>query len=107
MERPEIRRAVERLVTASVPTVEEFAALQARVEELERRIAAQATQPEWLTISAASDYLGLSEDATRKLVDRRAIPKNQEVRGGRVLIARADLDRALTRTGITPEGRTR
>jgi excisionase family DNA binding protein len=83
-------------MSANVPTSEEFAALQARVEALEARLAAPAAQPDWLTIPAASEYTGLTEHAVRKLIDRLGIDKHQHVPGGRVLIHRTDLDNALT-----------
>jgi excisionase family DNA binding protein len=59
-------------------------------------------QPEWLTINAASEYTGLSVAAVRKLIDRLGIDKHQEVKGGRVLIRRTDLDHALTTRRRTP-----
>lgn len=82
---------------ATVPTGEEFDALLARVEALEAQLAAPTNPPEWLTVKAAADYTGLTEDAIRKLVDRRGVPKNQEVAGGRILLRRTDLDAALAR----------
>lgn len=50
----------------------------------------------WLTIPAAADYLGLTQQAVRKLIDRRRIEKHQPSgKRGRILIRRADLDRYL------------
>jgi excisionase family DNA binding protein len=83
-------------VTVEIVTADEFAALLARVADLEARLAATTAPSPWLSIQAAASYLGLTEHATRKFIDRRQIPKHQEVRGGRVLICRADLDAALT-----------
>jgi excisionase family DNA binding protein len=59
----------------------------------------QSEPPEWLTVKTAAVYLGLTEAAVRKLIDRLGIPKNQHVKGGRVLIRRHDLDAALTDRG--------
>jgi excisionase family DNA binding protein len=89
-------------VSASVPTAEEFAALAARVEVLEALLAAPAEPREWLTIPQAAQHTGLSEAAVRKLIDRLGLDKHQEVRGGRVLVRRADLDTALTNRRRTP-----
>jgi excisionase family DNA binding protein len=49
----------------------------------------------WLTVRDAARYLGLSEHATRKLLDRHAIPRHQLVPGGRILLRRTDLDAYL------------
>lgn len=80
-------------MSANVPTSDEFAALQARVEALEAQLAARE-QPEWLNLADASRYVGRSESATYKLVTRLGL-KHQEVAGGRIQIRRAELDAAL------------
>jgi excisionase family DNA binding protein len=90
-------------MSASVPTAEEFAALVARVEELEQRFAAPNTTPEWLTVPDAAVYTGLSVAAVRKLIDRLGIDKHQEIKGGRILVRRTDLDAAIA----SRNGRTR
>jgi excisionase family DNA binding protein len=84
-------------VSASVPTSEEFAALAARVTELEARLAAdELTTWPWLTVKQAAAYLGLTEHATRKFIDRHHTDKHQHVPGGRILVHRDDLDTALS-----------
>jgi hypothetical protein len=110
-------------VSASVPTAEEFAALAARVAELEARLAAATTEPEspYMTIPEAALYIGsgyIACDGHRKkpckgktcrrchgtgqLINRRRIdhllsagliPRIKE--GGRTLIRRTDLDTHL------------
>jgi hypothetical protein len=84
-------------VTATVPTIEEFEALAARVEALEAQILTQtaASSTPWLTIPAAAHHLGLTVAATRKFLDRHHIDKHQHVPGGRVLVQRHDLDAAI------------
>jgi excisionase family DNA binding protein len=83
-------------MSVTVVTAEEYQALVARVEELEQRLAVPQTQPDWLTVKGAAAHTGLSEHAIRKLIDRLGIDKHQEVKGGRVLLSRSDLDHALT-----------
>ena len=83
-------------MSASVPTAEEFAQLVERVDELEARLAAdETTSSPWLTVKRAAAYLGLTEYATRKFVDRHNIDKHQHVPGGRILVHRDHLDAAL------------
>lgn len=50
----------------------------------------------WLTIKAASEYLGLTEHAIRKLVDRGKIAKHQHIERGRIMLRRHDLDDYLS-----------
>lgn len=82
-------------MSVSVPTADEFQALCERVAELEARLAASAAPSPWLTIPATADYLGLTEHATRKFIDRHGIDKHQHVPGGRILVHRDDLDAHL------------
>jgi hypothetical protein len=82
-------------VSATVPTIEEFQALAARVANLEAQLATTTAPSPWLNLRAASEYLGLSEHATRKFLDRHGLDKHQHIPGGRILIHRDHLDNAL------------
>lgn len=90
-----VARAEIDIVSAHVPIAEEFAALAARVTELEARLAATLKQSDWLTIRAAATYLGRSEDAVYKIVERHGIDKHQEIKGGRIMLRRDELDAAV------------
>ena len=82
-------------MSTNLPDWDDYQALLDRVEALEAALAAAPEQREWLTIPAAAAYLGRSEDAIRKLIDRLGIDKHQELRGGRVTLNRDELDAAL------------
>jgi excisionase family DNA binding protein len=77
------------------------AAARAELEQLiDERVAQRlaehtAAAPAWFTVRAAADYLGLTEHAVRKLVERQRISKHQHVEGGRIMLRRADLDAYL------------
>jgi excisionase family DNA binding protein len=89
-------------MSETVPTMADFQALADRVAELEARLtSATTTTPEWLTIPVAANYLGLSQDAVYKLVNRHGIDKHQEVRGGRIILRRTELDAALANRNRT------
>lgn len=51
-----------------------------------------APQAAYLSVAAAADDLGVSEERVRKLIQRRGIPYFQEGPGCRVTLGRADLD---------------
>jgi hypothetical protein len=88
-------------------------ALTAAVEALvDARVAAVVADlptaeqwPEFMDVPTAAAYCTVPEGRIRKLLDHRTLPRIQEARGCRVLIARADLDALLAswRTGeVTP-----
>ena len=87
-----------------LPDWDDYQALLNRVEALEAALAARPEQREWLTIPAAAKYLGRSEDAIRKLIDRLDVDKHQELPGGRITLSRDELDAALANHNAKSQG---
>jgi hypothetical protein len=89
-------------VSTAVPTAEEFAALVARVAELEARLAATTT-PEYLDTRQAATYLGCTPGRISKLKQRGRLPFIQEAPGCRIHYARNDLNALMTLNRNEPQ----
>jgi excisionase family DNA binding protein len=78
-------------VSATVPTLAMFEALERRIEELEVRVSETAEpQSPYMSIAEAAAYLRCSRQRVYDLLSSRRLPKRKD--GARVLIARKDLD---------------
>jgi excisionase family DNA binding protein len=74
-------------------TLELLAAFVRR--RVEDALARRDTERRWLSVAAAADYLGLSEKAIRRRIERGSITYTRH--GSRILVDRRALDRELAR----------
>jgi excisionase family DNA binding protein len=83
------------LVSANVPTSAEFAALAARVADLEARLAAATSQSEspYLTIPEAAEYMRASRQRVDDLLSQRRLSRHKD--GRRTLLSRAEIEEHL------------
>jgi hypothetical protein len=90
-------------VSATVPTAEEFAALVARVEALEAKLAATFSPwPEWMNAETLARYIDTTVPAVHKLAARGQLPVHQEAPGCRLTFKRSEIDAHLASQGRTP-----
>jgi excisionase family DNA binding protein len=64
----------------------------------------ETSEPGYLDVRAAAEYLGVAPGRVRKLVGRNAIPYFQEAPGCRVTFARNDLDDWMAGFRVEPRG---
>jgi excisionase family DNA binding protein len=70
---------------------------------VERRIREREAERRGLTVAAAADYLGLSENAVRRRIERGTITYARQ--GSRILVDRRALDESLAgRLRNSPDG---
>jgi excisionase family DNA binding protein len=79
-------------VSASVPTAEEFAALAARVVDLEARLDAETRTPPspYMTIPEAAEYLRCARQRVDDLLSQRRLSRFKD--GARTLVLRREVE---------------
>ena len=84
-------------MSARVPTVEEFEALERRVAELEQRLTTAAAigpaPSPYLTIPEAADYLRCSRQRVDDLLSQGRLTRHKD--GRRTLVGRAEVESHL------------
>lgn len=87
----------ETLAIALPPEVVEAFVSQVAERVLERLdIDREPHLAEWMTISQATEYTGLTEIALRHLIARKKLPKHQTVERGRIMLRRSEIDAYLS-----------
>ena len=79
-------------------TVEELLTIGNRVAALESKVATLRVQPRLMDVATASTYIGRTEGALRKMIQRGELPAVRS--DGRVFLDRPDLDRWIERSKI-------
>ena len=83
-------------MTLSFLSPDAMAELERYVQEQIREAFVTERAKRWLTVKETAVYLGVSETATRRRIERGRIPVKHQ--GRRVLVDRVALDRSIERT---------